>query len=616
MPQRILLAFLGLAWAFFAAVSKGETPRTAPISLPEVWPPHPRLIATQADWDQLAVRRAADKDLDAFVLRLVAEARTTLTEPAIEHRKTGRRLLGVSREFIRRVLLCSLAYRVTGEQVFLEQARADMLTVSGFDDWNPSHFLDVGEMSAGLALGYDWLYPQLGAADRAVIRQALVSKSLAPCRGGHSTFSLAHNWSQVCGGGIAVGALAVADEEPALAAEVLTSVHDTLHWGLDPYAPDGAYPEGPSYWTYGTQYSTLLAACLRSSLGGDWGILGWPGFLDGARFYTSMQGPSGEQFDYADSDGKEELAPPLFYIAQQLRQPSLAEHQKRRFVDRGRFQRERFAPLIAFWWPFDDGAPARAQPLWYRGRGKNPVVAWRGSWNERDTLYFAIKGGGAGVNHGHMDGGSFVMDLDGVRWASDLGMQDYESLESKGVDLWNTSQRSQRWTIFRLGADSHNVLTIDGHPHNAKGLARLVEADAHGAIIDLSPVFLPGEVRAAVRQVKLGDRDVEIIDTVEGARPGSMVRWAMTTGATITPAGAGAVLERDGKRLQFQAAGAGVAISAVDVSTPSQSYDAPNPGMRQVIVTAPVKADGTWRLSVRLGGLPAAGIGSDSPAGR
>ena len=31
-----------------------------------------------------------------------------------------------------------------------------MLTAARFEDWNPSHFLDVAEMTFALAIGYDW----------------------------------------------------------------------------------------------------------------------------------------------------------------------------------------------------------------------------------------------------------------------------------------------------------------------------------------------------------------------------------------------------------------------------------------------------------------------------
>lgn len=50
---------------------------------------------------------------------------------------------------------------MTGEKEYLRRAEKEMLAAASFIDWNPSHFLDVSEMSMGLAIGYDWLFNEL-----------------------------------------------------------------------------------------------------------------------------------------------------------------------------------------------------------------------------------------------------------------------------------------------------------------------------------------------------------------------------------------------------------------------------------------------------------------------
>jgi oligo-alginate lyase len=61
-----------------------------------------------------------------------------------------------------------------------------------------------------------------------------------------------------------------------------------------------------------------------------------------------------------------------------------------------------------------------------------------------------------------MDIGSFVMEANDVRWAMDLGSSDYNTLETNGVDLWNMSQTSERWDVFRYNNMAHNTLTFNG----------------------------------------------------------------------------------------------------------------------------------------------------------
>ena len=558
---------------------------------------HPRLLVSAADWQQLAARRAADPDLDRLVVLLLERARADLPRPLLERTLdgSGKRLLDVSRELIRRALLWSFAFRITSDKAFLERARREMLAVSAFPDWNPSHYLDVAEMTTGLALGYDWLFDELPVADRATIRKAIVDKGIAQARNGHKTFAMTHNWGQVCIGGMVLGALAVEEDEPELAASLLKAAQKDVHTSLHAYKPDGVYPEGPGYWTYGTGYSVLLVAALRGTRGTDWGVLDAPGLKRSAEFFAHAIGPSGRQFNFADGNEGQELCPPLFYLASELQQPALIE-AKRQMIRNKQGLSDRFAPLLALWWPAGKAQPA---PLFFSGRGPQPVAIWRSSWTDPNALYFAIKGGGANHNHAHMDAGSFVLDLEGVRWARDLGLQAYHTLESRGIDLWNMKQNSPRWQVFRLSSDAHNTLTIDGKLHSATGMAALKSADANSALIDLSPVLGV----AATRRVQLagdaGRLQVQLQDEVRGAQPGSRIRWAMNTEASISIQGDTATLKSGSKTLRARFSGSPATLEVRDISQPRADYDTENKNTRQLIVHAPADAGGNWRLDVR-----------------
>jgi hypothetical protein len=469
-----------------------------------------------------------------------------------------------------------------------------MLAVAAFENWNPSHFLDVAEMTTGMAIGYDWLFNVLSPGDRAVLRGAIVSKGIAQTRGGHVTYRSRHNWNQVCIGGMVLGALAIEEDEPDLARDVMAAARASLANGLDPYSPDGAYPEGPSYWVYGTTYSVLLIAALRTALGADWGILDAPGFRRSAEFYAHSIGPTGKHFNYADGAEGQELPSAIVHLARTLGQPAYLE-AKREMIRKNQGMSERFLPLSALWWPARAEAPVPA--LSFVGQGPQPVAIWRSAWGEANALWFGVKGGGAAHNHAHMDAGSFVLDMDGVRWAKDLGLQDYHGLESRGVLLWNMRQDSGRWKVFRLSAEAHNTLTIDDRPHNVAARAGLQMSGPREAVIDLSQVLGVGR---ALRRVRFADDAVEIEDRIEGATAGSLVRWAMCTEASVSIDGRTALLTQQGKDLRMQFAGSDMRLQTLDISAPRTDIDAPNPDTRQVIASSPVAADGTWSMSVRL----------------
>ena len=136
------------------------------------------------------------------------------------------------------------------------------------------------------------------------------------------------------------------------------------------------------------------------------------------------------------------------------------------------FVNDRLLPAIMLW---SGGLPlnkidAPKNNMWV-GKGKNPVALMRTSWVDPNALYVAMKGGSVSVNHAHMDIGSFIFEADGVRWAMDFGMQDYESLESKGIQLFGRTQDAQRWSVFRYTNFVHNTLTVDNQLQRVTGYA-------------------------------------------------------------------------------------------------------------------------------------------------
>lgn len=553
----------------------------------------PRLGATPADWRSLQDRRQADPDLERLVTTLLGRARRDLALPPLERQLEGRRLLGVSREFIRRSLQWAFAYRLTSDPAFLDRAVLEMRGVSGFADWNPSHFLDVAEMTTGMALACDWLGADLAPADRAGFITAMVERGNGLARHGHKAFGYTHNWNQVCIGGMVLGALAAEEAYPQLAADLMQAAKRGVLLGLDAYRPDGVYPEGPGYWDYGTCYSVLLVSALRATRGTDWGVLDAPGFKSSARFFSQATGPSGKTFNFADGGEWPAFPCALVYLARELQQPDLLGPM-RNMVRTGRGLSDRFAPLSALWWPAATASAPGATA--FVGQGAQPIAMWRGSWQDPNTWWLAIKAGGAAHNHGHMDAGTFVLDMDGVRWAKDLGMQDYNSLESKGIDLWSMGQNAARWQVFRLSAQAHNTLTVDGQPHNARGMATLRLLDSGVAEIDLTPALLPGAVSRATRRVHFLGDGVQMDDEVQGGRPGSTIRWAMNTEADVSIDGGVAVLSQKGKRLVIRFEGTPHRLAVLDLAAPRQAHDAPNPNVKQLVVTGQSQPDGIWQL--------------------
>jgi hypothetical protein len=421
-----------------------------------------------------------------------------------------------------------------------------------------------------------------------------------------------NNWNEVCLAGMAVGSLAVAEDEPELAAQVLALVREHNHNGLWPYQPDGIYPEGPMYWSYGTTFEAILLDALNSALGTDWGLSQSPGFLQSVEVFLQMTGPSGKFFNFSDCIEPAGLEPAVFWFAKRLERPEFLMFQRRELEEFNRTpdltpnsEVARLFPLTALWWPRQRETKAKFPPLSWSGDGPNPLAFFRTSWTDPNAMYLAVKAGRASVSHGHMDAGTFIFECDGVRWAKDLGLQSYHSLESKGAGVWDSGQDGERWKIYRWNNFVHNTLTINGQLHRIDGKAEITAFDAdsetQSVVLDLTPVFGEQAVKVVRRFAFRPNRDVVIEDELEGLQPGDEVRWVMVTEAQVHIDGRDAVLELDDRQLRLRVLSpADARLEVIPADPPDNGYDEPNPNTRIVRVKAVAPESGRVEIVVRL----------------
>ncbi|MFP4502242.1 MAG: heparinase II/III family protein [Candidatus Hydrogenedentota bacterium] len=576
--------------------------------LADVDPAHPRLFFAEAETEALKAKIASDPLLEGAFDYLAANAEIVKTLAPSTRKQVGKRLLGVSRRVLQRVSYLAFVYRMTGDEALLRRAEAEMLAAADFEDWNPSHFLDVAEMTAALAIGYDWLYNDLAPESRATIRDAIVEKGLETSLEGGGWVTTTNNWNQVCHGGLTLGALAVVEDEPDLAETVIARGLKNLPRAMHEYEPDGVYPEGASYWQYGTTYNVLFIAALESVLGTDFGITSAQGLMKSPEFMLHVTGPTGKYFNFSDCGSGSGSAPALHWFARRLDRPAFLWHEQEALAElatkepNSKGSGNRLLPFLLIW-----GMPTAAVPTpetrHWQGDGPTPVAMHRSAWQE-DATYVGVKGGSPHTNHAHMDIGTFVIDMQGVRWAIDLGAQSYHSLESKGIALWDRSSReSERWTVFRLNNFSHNTLVVNDELQRVRADARISAfsgAPSHPhTIIDMSPVY-EGQLTKAIRGVHLDGETVLIQDEIAAPEDAEAdVRWGMVTKAAVTLEEGTATLEQAGKTATLRVlAPGGVTLDVLDLEDPPRSYDAKNPNTRMVAFNVTLPAAGKETLAV------------------
>ncbi len=567
---------------------------------------HPRLFLHDSDLPALKRAIATDpfikqqfEDLKSYANQLLATPADVYYIGGVEHT-----LLDTSRDMEARVFALAGVYRITGDIRYAERATQEMLAAAAFPDWYPTHFLDTGEMTATLGLGYDWLYPVLSPADRSTIKNAIATKGIDPwldrIKTGEAIHHEHNNWNQVCNGGESVGALAIADEEPERAAAILEHAHKAITDIMQLFAPDGGFEEGPTYWLYATAYNLMYIDALNTALGSDFGVSKATGFDRTGDYHIQADGPTYLLSNFGDAGiGGASATAQMFWLARRFNKPVYAEHERdvERFnkasahstptphgeqADTRTTGRGRFALMLLIWSAEQARMPAAnssAQLPLVESFSRVAQAYLRSAWNDPNAWYIGFKGGDAHASHGHLDLGSFVMDALGQRWASDLGPDSYGLPGYFGP---------KRWSYYRMRTEGHNTLTIDGQNQDLDSKVPLTSSGTMGdtlyAIADLGQTY-KGKLTSWNRGVALLDKQRMLVqDEIAPAQPVDVV-WNFHTFATvkIDPDGRSATLTQNGATLHAKIIAPGD-VRFTTVSTQPPPPQEPNPGLTNLVI--------------------------------
>jgi len=458
-----------------------------------------------------------------------------------------------------------------------------------------------------VSIGYDWLYNEISEGDRNTIKKAIIEKGLEPSllTENSSWVKAYNNWNQVCNAGMTYGALAIFEDDPDLAKSIIQRATVSIKLPMGDYEPGGTYPEGYSYWGYGTSFNIMFLSAMEKAFGTETGIKINTGFLKTASYLENMTGPTGNSFNYSDAGTGGGLNPAMFWFAERLKDPTLLWSERYHLENRN-LPNDRLLPAVMIWGAgitMDKITPPLK--LMWVGQGKNPVALMRTSWTDKNALYVGLKAGSPSVNHGHMDAGSFIMEADGERWAVDLGMQDYNSLETAGVDLWNMKQSSQRWEVYRYNNFVHNTLTINDSLQKVNGYSVISSYSDNpammNAVTDLTYLY-KDDLKKVKRGIALIDKKYVLIrDEIETLNKEAKVSWNMLTSANVTLIGKDvAELTKNGRKLTIRVKSPSGAEILATGAVPRHSFDAPNPGISLVGFEITVPADSKEDLVVLL----------------
>ena len=576
---------------------------------------HPRLFLSADQLAQYRARLDADSTLRALSDHLLAVADGILDLPPEPRRMIGRRMLRSSRTVLKRICYLGYAYRLTGKPIYVDRARREMLNAATYADFNPEHFLDVAEMAAALAIGYDWFYGELSPDDRATIATAVHRHAFRPAlEDTHWWTTTTNNWNQVCHGGLGLAAIAFYEDYPETADSLLQRARQYLPLAYAQYAPDGAYAEGAMYFEYGTSFHAMFLDAYTHNFPDGPAVEIPDYFKRSGTFLAQVRGPAG-YYNYGDSREDGGASASIYYLAQLDDTPGALYYQYpalREFATGDKTvpvdsYGQRLLPLAPLWLsrlaPTAVSSPPVATS--FHSAGMNPIGILRTSFSDTAT-FLAAKGGTPSMNHGHMDIGSFVLDARGCRWVFDPGMHDYEALESQGLSIFDRTVDGDRWKVNRYTNYAHSTLTVNGKHQVVDGFAHLAKLAGSGGWratrISMDSVYLP-ELATSARTLALHSSGAVLIhDRLHTPiDAGASVRWAILISDEIEMIDdRNAVLRRGDERMHVRILSPADAVLERYSSQPQLAYEEGLPGTILLGFTANLPENTESTLTVLL----------------
>ena len=373
-----------------------------------------------------------------------------------------------------RILDLLIAHHIDANRAYRDRSIEELRGLARWGAWvDPCHNhmpadLCTAEAAVAMAVGLDWLWEDLPAADRDRFRQAIFDRAIQPyLRGteqGAFWANCYHHWNAVVNGGLGLAALALSDEDPA-AGKAYAAARANLKRFFAALGRDGGWDEGTGYWGYGLRYVLLLAEATRR-LEDDQSLLHRRG-MDETGLFGVYFTPNGQAASFGEN-----AAVPLFgtlYL--------LGEHFGQRevtwWLDTYAFHRDvssmgySAAGLAMLYRP--SRARTLSKPSLERVK-VFPGVGWAALADQwpRPSFYVAAKTGDLAANQSQRDMNSIQLQVDGEMLLVDPGLGPH----SRKVVSPSHGE------FYEVQARGHNTVTVAEADHRIDAQGRFVDARA------------------------------------------------------------------------------------------------------------------------------------------
>ena len=517
---------------------------------------YPRLLVN--NFNDIKNNLSRDASYSNLVSTLISRADNYVNQEPVAYTKSDGLRGDFTQPLSDRGTYLSFAYKMTGEEKYKNALWSNIEAAAQFPDLNPNHFLDVGISANGLKFAYDWMADEWTAEQRQTLETLIIDKVLKPAiegyrspKGSNATGFAYSTGNQpiIINCGIAGCTLALLDKYPDICSEVIACSLRSIETCLMEFAPDGAWTEGVAYWQDTMGSLPALVNIYRTALGDDFGLLNTPGLHKSAYFPLAVSGASGT-FPMGDDASVSPYHASLMWFANVYDDKALATMRK---------ESSNGASLTdVVNWVFDsDGEHTTIDNDHYFR--KMETATMRTGWNKDDTAII-LHGGQNNSNHGHLDNGTFQIDMLGERWACEVPKEEYNILYygSYTYDPNAPASPYKPADYYRFKGEGHNTVIAnlgttrsDQEPGAFAEIVEYTSTDAGSfAILDMT------QTNSLYEDAKRGlmldkNNDKVIIQDDFRASQETEFWWFMHTQASITLSnnGKSVILSKNGKRI-------------------------------------------------------------------
>ncbi len=518
---------------------------------------HPRIQFTQADFDRMVELTKTDENMKIWKDQVIRAADVATVSELPAHVLYDGLRMDCQRKLSKDIHALAVAYYITKDQKYLDNAYLRLKTVSEFDDWNPFHHLDTCEMMAAVAVGYDWLYNFFTPEQRAVIEEGMYKNGFYESYLGmlsdqslmRNAFSAGNNHGNVDNGGLLMAVLAFMDAYPEEASWLGANTLRGAEIVMYKWAPEGSWYEGAGYWELTMQFTAKWLNTLDSVFVNGLGMGNLEGLDLAAMSEIQSQSPNGV-YNFADAMPQNVYVPEMFYLANKYDTKGVYQA----VIDgKGDAWADAEDVALAMMWYHPEMITAgETMGLDYMMESIDTLVM-RDSWDTDEPTFVGTHAGLTTFEHSQLDAGSFIYEHAGIRWIPEIGMGNYNS---KGY--WDTTSGGDRWMHLRSRAEGHSTIAvnpgkIEDHDLDSFADQTIVVQKPKGVIttVDMSEVLF--DVTDATRGFAFtDDRQSLVVRDELTLEKRSDVYWFMLSKAEGTVEGNSIILNQDGKSVKVE----------------------------------------------------------------